>query len=64
MDKGVCWIVEFYDFTVKPPQLEVDGVAGLGDVHERAVRNGASHGTPLILKTSDSENVGRGRRPG
>ncbi len=52
MKTSASWIVEFYDFTAKLPQVEVEGIAELGDVHERAARNGARHGTPLIMKTS------------
>jgi integrase len=41
--------VDFYDLTVSLPQIEVDGLQGLADLHERAVRNGARHGTPIIV---------------
>jgi integrase len=44
------WTVEFYDFTTEPPQLDtVQGLAGLGDLHEHARKNGARHGTPVLL---------------
>lgn len=39
-----CWRVDFYDFTV--PSRGLDGE--LGDVHERARRNGGRQGTPVI----------------
>src|SRR5258708_5067576 len=47
---GGCWQVEFYDFTMacRDPG---GGLAGMGDVHERARRNGARHGTPVIVGT-------------
>lgn len=42
-----CWRVDFYDFTVPCDELEGE-LAVLGDVHERARRNGARQGTPVI----------------
>lgn len=47
-----CWTVEFYDFTFLLPRVDIEEVAGFGDVHERAVRNGARHGTPIVLGPS------------
>ena len=46
------WAVEFYDFTSVLPQVDVDELAGFGAVHERAARNGARHGTPIVLEPS------------
>ncbi len=46
------WTVEFYDFTSVLPQVDVEELAGFGDVHERAARNGARHGTPIVLEPS------------
>jgi hypothetical protein len=44
------WCVDFYDFTGgSPPLPEGVDVHGVGDVHERAARNGARHGTPVIV---------------
>jgi hypothetical protein len=45
----VGWSVEFYDFTSELPQVDVELLAGFGDVHERAARNGARHGTPVVI---------------
>ncbi|WP_232790332.1 MULTISPECIES: hypothetical protein [unclassified Streptomyces] len=46
------WSVDFYDFTV-PDQLRNDpDVPRFGGLHERAARNGARHGTPVILSPS------------
>jgi hypothetical protein len=42
------WDVEFYDFVSGSPG-EVMGLPGFGDLHERAVGNGARHGTPVIV---------------
>jgi hypothetical protein len=39
--------VDFYDFTGGSPPFPDD--EDLGDLHERAVRNGARHGTPVIV---------------
>jgi integrase len=41
-------VVEFYDFTAGVACLDGD-LAGFGDVHERAVVNGARQGTPVIM---------------
>lgn len=41
------WCVDFYDFTGGSPPFPDD--EDLGDLHERAVRNGARHGTPVIV---------------
>jgi hypothetical protein len=47
------WRVDFYDFTADPPGLrDGEALAGFGDLHERAVRNGARHGTPVIVERS------------
>ena len=50
-DGARCWVVEFYDFTTVAGQLDGD-LARLGDVHERARRNGARQGTPVIAHTT------------
>ena len=50
-DDAGCWVVEFYDFTATAGQLDGD-LAQLGDVHERARRNGARQGTPVIVHTA------------
>ena len=42
------WTVDFYNFTVELASLDGE-LAGLGDVHGRAMRNGAQHGTPVIV---------------
>jgi integrase len=44
------WTVDFYDFTVLVAPLEGD-LAGLGDVAERARKNGARQGTPVVVHT-------------
>jgi hypothetical protein len=47
------WTVDFYDLTAGPPPALPDGeLAGFGDVHGRAVRNGARHGTPVLVDVS------------
>jgi integrase len=43
------WVVEFYDFTVESAGLRVAGFEFLGDLQERARRNGARHGTPVLV---------------
>ncbi|MDX6353303.1 MAG: hypothetical protein QOF98_206, partial [Streptomyces sp.] len=43
------WTVDFYDFNSPPPDTEAPGLPALGDLHDRAIRNGARHGTPVIL---------------
>jgi integrase len=43
------WCVEFYDFTADSPRLDDAGLEGLGALHDRAIRNGARHGTPVIV---------------
>src|SRR5260370_34991790 len=51
--RGSGWTVEFYDFTKSAVVLDGE-LAGLGDMHERAARNGARQGTPVLVD-------GRGR---
>ncbi len=46
----VGWTVDFYDFSVASAHLEGE-LAGLGDVAERAKRNGARQGTPVVVHT-------------
>lgn len=43
------WRVEFYDFLKPPPSLTNGELTAFGDIHERAARNGARHGTPIII---------------
>ncbi|MGW1976617.1 integrase [Streptomyces sp. NPDC001889] len=43
------WSVDFYDFTVPPPPTEDPDFLRFGDLRERAARNGARHGTPVIV---------------
>jgi hypothetical protein len=42
-DGAGYWDVEFYDFVSGSPRA-VEGLPGFGDLHERAVGNGARHG--------------------
>ena len=50
MELAKRWCVDFYDFIGESPLLpEGEDVWGLGDIHERAVRNGARHGMPVIV---------------
>jgi len=44
------WRADFYDFTTLCGKLDGE-LARFGDVHERARRNGARHGTPVITGT-------------
>jgi integrase len=44
------WRVYFYDFTAESPVLPaLEDLLGSGDLHERALRNEARHGTPVIV---------------
>lgn len=43
------WRVEFYDFLKLPPSFMDEELSTFGNLHERAARNGARHGTPLII---------------
>lgn len=52
MDSLGRWSVDFYDFTAPLPTTTDEGLAWFGDVHERAARSGARHGTPLLLSPS------------
>lgn len=47
-----CWSVDFYDFTVKRDLGDSEEFAWFGDVHDRAARNGARHGTPILTAPS------------
>lgn len=42
------WSADFYDFTVKLGHGGGDEFDWFGDVHDRAIRNGARHGTPVL----------------
>lgn len=46
------WTVDFYDFTAPPPATEDPVLAAFGDLHARAARNSARHGTPVIVSPS------------
>ncbi|MGH9186514.1 MAG: hypothetical protein ACRD0U_11970 [Acidimicrobiales bacterium] len=50
-DRDGCWTVDFYDFTVVSAPLDGE-LAGLADVAERARRNGAWQGTPVVMHTA------------
>jgi integrase len=52
VDLAERWLVEFYDFAAELPRVEGAVLAGFGDVHERAARNGARHGTPVIVSSA------------
>ncbi|MFC8438205.1 site-specific integrase [Streptomyces griseoincarnatus] len=52
------WGVEFYDFLKPPPRLGRGVLEGFGDLHERAARNGAKHGTPVLVTASGSTDPG------
>ena len=45
------WTVDFYDFTVRFVQGDIEELE-FGDVNERAARNGARHGTPILTSPS------------
>jgi len=45
------WTVDFYDFTVRFEQADSEELE-FGDVHERAARNGARHGTQILTSPS------------
>lgn len=52
MDVLEHWSVDFYDFTVPPEPSDDPAVLKFGNLHARAARNGARHGTPVILSPS------------
>ncbi|WP_329321441.1 site-specific integrase [Streptomyces sp. NBC_01262] len=55
------WTVEFYDFLKPPPTLPVLDRSlpeRFGDLHERAARNGAQHGTPVLAMVSGFADPG------
>lgn len=43
------WVVTFYDFTAPATMPDVGCLSGFGDLHSRAVANGARHGTPVLI---------------
>lgn len=43
------WRVEFYNFLKPPPDLVDEALASFGEIHERAARNGARLGMPIII---------------
>lgn len=49
MSDSGAWTVEFYDFIAGPGRDVDEVVAGFGDLHERAARLGARHGTPVLV---------------
>ncbi|GHB10446.1 site-specific integrase [Streptomyces termitum] len=52
------WSVEFYDFLKPPPSLGEGMLGGFGDLHDRAARNGAQHGTPVLVTVSGFADPG------
>lgn len=56
--------VDFYDFTVPPQPIDDPDVLRFGSLHARAARNGARHGTPVILSPSGRPDHEPGRRGG
>ena len=46
------WSVDFYDFTVELADGDDEEFSWFGDVYERAARNGARHGTPVLTSPS------------
>ena len=46
---GQHWEIEFYDFAAAWPAGLGEHAPGFGDLHERAVGNGARSGTPVIV---------------
>lgn len=50
--------MEFYDFLKPPPSLREGVLEGFGDLHERAARNGAQHGTPVLVTASGFADPG------
>ncbi|MFC9835580.1 integrase [Rhodococcus sp. NPDC127530] len=52
-DEPGCWTLDFYDFRqVFTAAAEDEQLHEFGDVHVRAERNGARHGTPILLSSS------------
>ncbi|MEU9059100.1 site-specific integrase [Streptomyces sp. NPDC048430] len=52
------WSVEFYDFLKPPPSLGEGTLGGFSDLHDRAARNGAQHGTPVLVTVSGFADPG------
>ncbi|MFF4733383.1 integrase [Streptomyces mirabilis] len=52
------WGVAFYDFLKPPPGLGGGVLEGFGNLHERAARNGAQHGTPVLVTVSGFTDPG------
>lgn len=50
------WYLDFYDFRHELESVE-DLLPGVGDVHERARRNGARQGTPVFLDPTGRADV-------
>jgi integrase len=46
------WSLDFYNFNAKLDSAGDEHVARFGDVHEWAARNGARHGTPVLVGPS------------
>ncbi|TMR88501.1 integrase [Nonomuraea basaltis] len=57
MEAYGSWSLDFYDFTVGLDAAEDEVLAGFGDVYERAARNGARQGTPILLSPSGSADA-------
>jgi hypothetical protein len=51
------WSVDFYDFTVQLKGGDEDEFGWFGDVHERAARNGARHGTPILTSAAGVPDI-------
>ncbi|MFD8075039.1 hypothetical protein ACFV3E_20620 [Streptomyces sp. NPDC059718] len=48
----------FYDFLKPPPGLGGSVLEGFGDLYKRAARNGAQHGTPVLVTVSGFTDPG------
>ncbi|MFG2235933.1 site-specific integrase [Streptomyces sp. NPDC048723] len=49
MDVLDRWSVDFYEMVGAAPFEAEEELAWFGDIHERAARNGARHGTPILI---------------
>ncbi|MCX5583436.1 hypothetical protein [Streptomyces erythrochromogenes] len=49
MDVLDRWSVDFYEMEGAAPFEAEEELAWFGDLHERAARNGARHGTPILI---------------
>ncbi len=55
MDGLGRWSVDFSKMVGAVPFAAEEEFAWLGDVHERAARNGARHGTPILIAPTGRE---------